>query len=205
VCLLLTQLCSTGFAGGFSVTAFRSRFTVLRIQSRPWGLCVTPASGGEELHLYGTQVIKDLAVSTPPPWLRGHVEGTDRSFAMYVAFPHSDYYADLTACRPWTFRYGSPLPTLHCPLHPLQALRVHRRGLRQNGLGGVLLNAPSPLWGSPIFLQGRVRLTWSPMRYHPRSRHESLLCTKKTHRRLDGLTSQARYVRVRFYRRALHA
>jgi len=37
-------------------------------QSRPWGPCVTPASGGEELHLYGTQVIKDLTVSTPHPW-----------------------------------------------------------------------------------------------------------------------------------------
>jgi hypothetical protein len=31
----------------------------------------------------------------------------------------------------------------------------------------VLLNAPFPLWGSPIFLQGSLRLTWSPMRSHP--------------------------------------
>jgi hypothetical protein len=31
----------------------------------------------------------------------------------------------------------------------------------------VVLNAPSPLWGSPVFLQGRGRLTWSPMRSHP--------------------------------------
>src|SRR5262245_32117172 len=58
-------------------------------QSRPWGPCVTPASGGEELHLYGTQVIKDLAVSTPHPWLRGHFEGTDRSFALCAVFPDS--------------------------------------------------------------------------------------------------------------------
>jgi hypothetical protein len=65
------------------------------------------------------------------------------------------------------FRWGLPylLPT---PLHILQeASRVHRGGLQQNAVGGVLLNAPSPLWGSPIFLQGRVRLTWSPMRSHP--------------------------------------
>src|SRR5499427_6175936 len=68
-------------------------------QSQPWRPCVTPASGGEELHLYGTQVIKDLAVSTPHPWLRGHFEGTDRSFALCPAFPDSlvgryphDYY-----------------------------------------------------------------------------------------------------------------
>ena len=31
----------------------------------------------------------------------------------------------------------------------------------------MLLNAPSPLWGSPVFLQGRVRLTWSPIHSHP--------------------------------------
>ena len=30
-----------------------------------------------------------------------------------------------------------------------------------------MLNAPSPLWGSPVFLQGSIRLTWSPMRSHP--------------------------------------
>jgi len=29
-------------------------------QSHSWGVCITPASGGEELHLYSTQVIKDL-------------------------------------------------------------------------------------------------------------------------------------------------
>src|SRR5262245_54763188 len=69
-------------------------------QSRPWGPCVTPASGGEELHLYGTQVIKDLAVSTPHPWLRGHFEGTDRSFALCAVFPHSDYYG-LFDCPMW--------------------------------------------------------------------------------------------------------
>src|SRR5439155_18584474 len=65
------------------------------------------------------------------------------------------------------FRWGLPylLPT---PLHILQeASRVHSGGLKQNAVGGVLLNAPSPLWGSPVFLQGRVRLTWSPMRSHP--------------------------------------
>ena len=55
-------------------------------QSRPWGPCVTPASGGEELHLYGTQVIKDLAVSTPHPWFRGHFEGTDRSDSLNVGY-----------------------------------------------------------------------------------------------------------------------
>ena len=34
-------------------------------QSRPWGPCITPASEGEELHLYSTQVIKDLSSLAP--------------------------------------------------------------------------------------------------------------------------------------------
>jgi hypothetical protein len=63
---------------------------------------------------------------------------------------------------------GSRLPTLHFPWHSSQGSRVHNEGLKRNAVGGVLLNAPSPLWGSPIFLQGSIRLTWSPMRSHPR-------------------------------------
>jgi hypothetical protein len=62
---------------------------------------------------------------------------------------------------------GSRLPTLHFPSHASQVSRVHNEGLKRNAVGGVLLNAPSPLWGSPVFLQGKIRLTWSPIRYHP--------------------------------------
>ena len=62
---------------------------------------------------------------------------------------------------------GSRLPTPHCPSYASQVSRVHKAGLKRNAGGGVLLNAPSPLWGSPIFLQGKVRLTWSPRRSHP--------------------------------------
>src|SRR6516165_1662402 len=58
---------------------------------------------------------------------------------------------------------GSRLPTLHCPSHASQVSHVHNAGLKRHAVGGVLLNAPSPLWGSPIFLQGSIRLTWSPM------------------------------------------
>ena len=50
---------------------------------------------------------------------------------------------------------------------PGRLSRVHHGGLKQNAVGGVLLNAPSPLWGSPVFLQGSIRLTWSPMHSHP--------------------------------------
>jgi hypothetical protein len=91
-------------------------------QSRPWGPCVTPASGGEELHLYGTQVIKDLVVSTPHPWHLCHFEGTDRSFAMYAVFPHSDYYALFDCLEGFGVSLGSRLPTVHPPSHPFQAL-----------------------------------------------------------------------------------
>ena len=67
----------------------------------------------------------------------------------------------------------SPLPFASSQ----EASRVHNEGLKRNAVGGVLLNAPSPLWGSPIFLQGRVRLTWSPITPIRWSRHWSLLCT----------------------------
>src|SRR5215510_5087846 len=72
-----------------------------------------------------------------------------------------------TPVRPSGLSLGSRLPTLHCPLHASQVSRVHKSGLKQNAVGGVLLNTPSPLWGSPVFLQGRVRLTWSPIHSHP--------------------------------------
>ena len=85
-----------------------------------------------------------------------------------------------------------------------EASRVHNEGLKQNAVGGVLLNAPSPLWGSPIFLQGRIRLTWSPMRSHP-MQEAWVPALHKTHGRLDRLTSQARSVRGHFSRRAMHA
>jgi hypothetical protein len=47
-------------------------------QSWPWGVCIILASWREASHLYSLQVIKDLAVSTPYPWLCGHFEGMDR-------------------------------------------------------------------------------------------------------------------------------
>ena len=72
-----------------------------------------------------------------------------------------------TPVRPSGLSLGSRLPTLHFPSPSSQISRVHNEGLKQNAGGGVLLNTPFPLWGSPIFLQGSIRLTWSPIRYHP--------------------------------------
>jgi hypothetical protein len=51
-------------------------------QSPPWGVCITPASGGEAFHLYGTQVIKDLVGLSPSSLACRHCEGTDRRFPL---------------------------------------------------------------------------------------------------------------------------
>ena len=92
-----------------------------------------------------------------------------RPFAMYVAFLRSDSYGQFD-CLQGLGAFGTGLPCLLPTLLriPCRLSRVHSGELKRNAGGGVLLNAPSPLWGSPIFLQGKVRLTWSPMRSHPR-------------------------------------
>jgi hypothetical protein len=62
------QLCSAGFAGGFSVTAFHARFTVLRV-SRHRGACASPLHLGER---NSTSTVPKLSktslVSAPHPW-----------------------------------------------------------------------------------------------------------------------------------------
>jgi hypothetical protein len=92
-----------------------------------------------------------------------------RAFALSGAFPHADSSA-LAACLQGFGRFGAGLPSLLSPVLriPCRLSRVHRVGRPQHAGGGVWLNAPSPLWGSPIFLQASVRLTWSPRRSHPR-------------------------------------
>lgn len=67
-------------------------------QSRPWGPCFTLASQGEELHPYGTQVIRDLFGLRPSSLAHSHFEGTDRSFALSAAFPRADDYGSSDAC-----------------------------------------------------------------------------------------------------------
>ena len=109
-----TQLCSTGFAGGFSVTAFRSRFTVLRI-SRDRGERASPLHLGERnCTSTGPKLSKTSSVHVPHPWRMRPFEGTDRSFAMYAVFPHSDYYA-LFDCLEGLGGFGSGLPYLLPP------------------------------------------------------------------------------------------
>ena len=158
---------------------------------------VTSISSGFH-RVHGVQLARSLSTVYRFPTL------CLRAFAMYAAFPHADYYAQ-SDCLEGLRRFGAGLPSLLSTVLriPCRLSRVHSVGLRQNAVGGVLLNAPSPLWGSPVFLQGRVRLTWSPMRSHPMEEAWILRCS--TPHRLDRLTSQARYVRVHFYRRAMHA
>jgi hypothetical protein len=75
-----THLGSTGFAGGVSVTAFRARFTVLRI-SRDRGDRASPLHL-EERHCTSTgpKLSKTSSVHVPHPWRMCHCAGTERSF-----------------------------------------------------------------------------------------------------------------------------
>jgi len=81
------------FAGGFGVTAFRSRFTSLSV-SRPSGERASPRHLRERNRTSTAPKLSKTLRSRPfIPDAHRHFEGTDRSFAMYVAFPHADYYA----------------------------------------------------------------------------------------------------------------
>src|SRR2546425_4731857 len=87
------QLCWAGCPGGFRGTAFYARFTRL-IVSRARGAYASPRHLGERnCTSTAPKLSKTSAVSTPHPWHMCHFEGTDRSFALYVAFLRSDYYA----------------------------------------------------------------------------------------------------------------
>src|SRR5712691_6230501 len=87
-----------------------------------------------------------------------------RAFAMYAAFPRSDYYA-LFDCLQGLGDFGAGLPCLLPTLLPIpfRLSRVQPGGLKQDDVGGVLLAAPSALCGSPVSAQGRqVRLCLLP-------------------------------------------
>jgi hypothetical protein len=71
--------------GGIRREILRDRLSLplhpFESQSFRWGVCFTPASGGEELHLYNVQVIKDLVGLSPSSLALHHFEGTDRRTA----------------------------------------------------------------------------------------------------------------------------
>jgi hypothetical protein len=110
-----TQLCSAGFPGGFKVTAFQARFTVLMV-GRGRGACAS-LRHLEERNCTSTvsKLSMTLTVSTPHPWPIGHFEGTDRSFPVYTACPCSEYYGASDARM---LQWGT------APLH-MRASHVH--------------------------------------------------------------------------------
>jgi hypothetical protein len=105
-------------------------------QSRPGGVCITPASGGEAWHLYSSQVIKDLG-GPDPSSLTGSVISRERIAASGCTWlshaptprPHPTLLAGLGVSL------GAPWPPSHSPSHPASSLpcatcRTQPRGLR---------------------------------------------------------------------------
>ena len=79
-----------------------------------------------------------------------------RAFAMYGAFLHSDSSALSDCLQGLGVSLGlSPFLLSTLLRIPFRLSRVRCRRLRRHGLGGVLLAAPSVLYGSPVTIQGR--------------------------------------------------
>jgi hypothetical protein len=79
--------------------------------------------------------------------------------------------------------------------------RVHHVGLRRGAVGGALLTAPSALCGSPVPAWDKQVPPCALLRRELSAPHRVLLAPCDF--RLDWLTSQLRYVRVPFSRRAM--
>jgi hypothetical protein len=151
------------FAGGFGVTAFRSRFTSLSV-SRPSGERASPRHLRERNRTSTAPKLSKTLRSRPfIPDAHRHFEGTDRSFAMCAVFPHSDYYA-LFDCLQGFGVFGPGLPSLLPTLLaiPVRLSRVHSGELKQDAVGGVFLNVPSTLCGSLVVIWGRSGSSISP-------------------------------------------
>ena len=155
------QLCWAGCPEGFRGTAFYARFTRL-IVSRARGAYASPRHLGEKnCTSTAPKLSKTLAVSTPHPWHLCHFEGTDRSFALYTAFPCSldgrhtvDYYEDsVTVGLAPRRRSRVPFSTerlehdVGVPLIPLNRFVIDR--LSGEGYGAQKSNAPV-LTASPV-------------------------------------------------------
>src|SRR6266567_2153672 len=94
------QLCSTGFAGGFSVTAFHARFTVLRV-SRHRGACASPLHLGERNFTSTVpKLSKTSLVSAPHPWR------VAISRERIAASPCAQFSCALSTMTPPTLRHG---------------------------------------------------------------------------------------------------
>ena len=83
------------------------------------------------------------------------------AFAMYVAFPHSDYYAQ-SDCLQGLGDFGAGLPCLLSTLLyiPFRLSRVPHGRRKQHAVGGVFLSLPRPRFAAPQALdRGEDRLT----------------------------------------------
>ena len=112
------------FAGGFGVTAFRSRFTSLRV-SRPSGERASPRHLRERnCTSTGPKLSKTSSVHVPHPWRMRHFEGTDRSLPLCPALP------DSLDGRHSVEYYGSAAPTSALvtspPIHVGSSCRFRR-------------------------------------------------------------------------------
>jgi len=83
---------------------------------------------------------------------------------VYPAFLGSDYYA-LFDCLQGLGAFGTGLPSLLPTLLaiPCRLSRVQHGGLKQDDVGGVLLNVPSTLCGSLVVIWGRSGSSISPI------------------------------------------
>jgi len=119
-------------------------------QSRPWGVCITPASGGEELHLYSSQVIKDLH-GLDPSSLTGSVISRERLAASWCTrLSRVQTTMPLRLfMRTLAFRWGLPylLPTRLDIPHAVS--RVHHGRPKRNEGGGVFLSLALPRVAAP--------------------------------------------------------
>jgi len=95
--------------------------------SRNREFMVTSISSGFH-RVHGVQLARSLSTLYRFPTL------FLRAFAMYVAFPHADYYAQ-SDCLQGLGRFGTGLPCLLSTVLgiPCRLSRVHKVGLRQNG------------------------------------------------------------------------
>ncbi len=115
------QLRSTGFPGGFRVTAFQARLTTL-IVSRRDGACAS-LRHLEERNLTSTSPkLSRSTISTTHPRPTGRFERTDRSFALYRALPGSvsgtlPPPTTTTEC-PLSFAWFYSYLALHPPIRP---------------------------------------------------------------------------------------
>src|SRR5262249_60335369 len=110
-----TQLCSTGFAGGFSVTAFRSRFTVLRI-SRDRGDRASPLHLGERNYTStGPKLSKTLRSRPLIPGCEAISRERIAASPCARLSRTRTTMPNLTASIAPNLLLGLPLPTFHPP------------------------------------------------------------------------------------------